>query len=55
MRIVMNFPDSLLQDVEFAVKDVQVRGGYVLHIGTMEGTLALGDTVTCAIDAVGYM
>lgn len=34
------------------MKDVQVRGGYVLHIGTIEGTLAVGDTVTCTIDAV---
>lgn len=40
--------------MEFAVKDVQVRAGYVLHIGTIEGTLAVGDTVTCAIDAVSY-
>ena len=34
------------------MKDVQVRGGFVLHIGTIEGTLAVGDTVACAIDAV---
>ena len=42
------------QGTEFAVKDVQVRGGYVLHIGTIEGTLSVGDTVTCSIDAVSF-
>ena len=42
----------LLQDAEFAVKDVQVRGGYVLHVGTVEGTLSVGDKVSCSIDAV---
>ena len=34
------------------VRDVQVRGGYVLHVGTVEGTLAVGDTVTLTIDGV---
>ena len=24
---------------------LKVRGGYVLHMGTVEGTLAVGDTV----------
>ena len=42
------------QDTEFAVKDVQVKGGYVLHIGTIGGTLSVGDTVTCSIDAVSW-
>ena len=27
-----------------------MRGGFVLHIGTVEGTLAVGDTVDCSID-----
>ena len=40
------------QDTEFAVRDVQVRGGYVLHVGSVEGSLKLGDKVTCAIDGV---
>ena len=42
------------QDTEFAVKDVQVRGGYVLHIGRIEGSLSVGDEVTCSIDAVSH-
>ncbi|XP_064641704.1 alanine--tRNA ligase, cytoplasmic-like isoform X2 [Lineus longissimus] len=37
-------------ECEFAVKNVQVRGGYVLHIGTVEGTLKVGDEVLLTID-----
>ncbi|XP_047545346.1 alanine--tRNA ligase, cytoplasmic [Vanessa atalanta] len=36
--------------VEFTVTNVQVKGGYVLHIGKIEGTLKVGDTVTLHID-----
>ena len=36
------------------VKDVQVRGGYVLHIGRIEGSLSVGDKITCSIDAVSH-
>lgn len=36
--------------VEFSVKNVQVRGGYVIHIGNLEGTLAKGDKVNLFID-----
>ena len=43
---------SFFQDTEFVVRDVQVRGGYVLHVGSVEGSLRLGDKVTCVIDAV---
>ena len=43
---------SLLQEVEFKVKNVQVRGGYVLHIGVIEGTLNVGDTLKLYIDEV---
>lgn len=42
----------MLQDVEFTVRNVQVRGGYVLHIGVIEGRLRVGDTVRQAIDEV---
>merc|ERR1712013_560406 len=38
------------QDVEFAVANVQVHGSYVIHIGTLEGTLKVGDKVKCNID-----
>jgi len=34
------------------VKDVQVRGGYVLHMGSIVGKLSVGDTVNCIIDGV---
>ncbi|XP_074644189.1 alanine--tRNA ligase, cytoplasmic-like isoform X2 [Tubulanus polymorphus] len=36
--------------VEFTVKNVQVRGGYVLHIGNIEGQLKVGDKVKLFID-----
>lgn len=40
------------EDVEFAVMDVQVHGGYILHVGALEGTLKVGDKVKCFIDEV---
>ncbi|XP_033823610.1 alanine--tRNA ligase, cytoplasmic [Periophthalmus magnuspinnatus] len=36
--------------MEFTVKNTQVRGGYVLHIGTVYGTLKVGDHVTLYVD-----
>lgn len=36
--------------VEFTVKNVQVKGGYVLHIGKIEGTLKVGDSLVLHID-----
>ena len=42
----------LVQEVEFVVKDVQVRGGYVLHVGSVEGTVRIGDKLTLCIDGV---
>ncbi|XP_066933990.1 alanine--tRNA ligase, cytoplasmic-like [Clytia hemisphaerica] len=38
------------ESVEFAVTDVQVHGGYVLHLGNLEGNLKVGDKVVCSID-----
>ncbi|XP_033755584.1 alanine--tRNA ligase, cytoplasmic-like [Pecten maximus] len=38
------------EDTEFQVRNVQVRGGYILHIGVIEGTLRVGDTVQLSID-----
>ncbi|KAH3768181.1 hypothetical protein DPMN_169393, partial [Dreissena polymorpha] len=38
------------EEVEFTVRNVQVRGGYILHIGVIEGTLRVGDVVKQAID-----
>jgi len=34
------------------VNNVQVRAGYILHIGNVEGTLRVGDQVKCCIDEV---
>jgi alanyl-tRNA synthetase len=33
-----------------SVKNVQIRGGYVLHIGTVEGMLCEGDEVSLHLD-----
>ncbi|XP_045511310.1 alanine--tRNA ligase, cytoplasmic [Colias croceus] len=38
------------ESVEFTVKNVQVKGGYVLHIGKVEGLLKVGDTLSLNID-----
>jgi len=40
------------QESEFRVNNVQVRAGYILHIGVVEGTLRVGDQVKCCIDEV---
>ncbi|PSN35457.1 Alanine--tRNA ligase [Blattella germanica] len=38
------------ESVEFSVRNVQVRGGYILHMGTVEGTLRKGDEVMLHLD-----
>ena len=38
------------EETEFKVKNVQVRGGFVLHIGVVEGSLRVGDCVQLTID-----
>lgn len=38
------------ESIEFTVKNVQVRGGYVIHIGNLEGILRVGDKVILQID-----
>lgn len=38
------------KDTELKVHDVQVRGGYVLHVGVVEGTLSVGDNVRLQVD-----
>lgn len=35
---------------EFTVKNVQVKGGYILHTGKVEGILKVGDSVALHID-----
>ncbi|XP_039618774.1 alanine--tRNA ligase, cytoplasmic [Polypterus senegalus] len=42
--------DSSEDKMEFTVKNTQVRGGFVLHIGTVYGTLKVGDKVKLHID-----
>ncbi|XP_053740887.1 alanine--tRNA ligase, cytoplasmic-like [Synchiropus splendidus] len=36
--------------MEFTVKNTQVRGGFVLHVGTVYGTLKVGDRVVLHVD-----
>lgn len=38
------------EDVEFNVKEVQIQGGYVVHIGNIGGKLAVGNEVKMFID-----
>ncbi|NXD87410.1 SYAC protein, partial [Halcyon senegalensis] len=42
--------DGREDKTEFTVKNVQVRGGYVLHMGTLYGSLKVGDRVQLSID-----
>uniref|UniRef100_A0A4W4FZE8 Alanine--tRNA ligase n=1 Tax=Electrophorus electricus TaxID=8005 RepID=A0A4W4FZE8_ELEEL len=42
--------DSADDRMEFTVKNTQVRGGYVLHIGTVYGTLKVGNRLTLHVD-----
>ncbi len=38
------------QDNELSVFSVRFRGGYVLHLGRLEGRLAVGDKVRVSLD-----
>ncbi|KAF7660043.1 hypothetical protein LDENG_00289330 [Lucifuga dentata] len=42
--------DNTEDRMEFTVKNTQVRGGYVLHVGTVYGTLKVGDRLTLHLD-----
>ena len=37
-------------EFEFNVKNVQIRGGYILHVGTLVGQLSVGDELELNID-----
>ena len=37
------------------MNNVQVRAGYILHIGNVEGTLRVGDQVKCCVDDVRFI
>ena len=36
------------------MKDTQVRGGYILHVGAVEGTLRVGDKLNLLVDGVSW-
>ncbi|KAM9807651.1 alanine--tRNA ligase, cytoplasmic [Neosynchiropus ocellatus] len=42
--------DNTDDRMEFTVKNTQVRGGYVLHVGTVYGTLKVNDRVVLHVD-----
>ncbi|XP_040185264.1 alanine--tRNA ligase, cytoplasmic [Rana temporaria] len=42
--------DTSDDKTEFTVRNTQVRGGYILHIGTVYGTLKVGDRVHLYVD-----
>ena len=50
LKILFSF-----QETEFVVNDVQVRGGYVLHIGSLNGQLKVGDCVNLVLDGVSCL
>ena len=44
------FTNPVDDDFEFTVKNVQLRGGYALHVGTLVGQLKVGDELELNID-----
>lgn len=42
----------LFQVTEFSILDIQCRGGYILHIGTLHGKLNVGSRVLLSLDTV---
>ena len=48
----MSHSHFCFQEMEFTVKNVQVQGGFILHIGNIEGMLKVGDKVKLLIDQV---
>ena len=37
------------------IKDVQVKGGYVVHMGSVEGTIRIGDQLNLLVDTVSAL
>ena len=37
------------------IKDVQVKGGYIIHMGSVEGTIRVGDKLNLLIDIVSTL
>lgn len=42
--------DSSEDKTEFSVRNTQVRGGYILHVGTVYGSLKVGDRMRLYVD-----
>ena len=43
---------SSLQETEVVIRDVQVKGGYIVHMGCVEGTIRVGDKMNLLVDTV---
>lgn len=37
------------------IKDVQVKGGYVIHMGSVEGTIKVEDKMNLLVDTVSNL
>ena len=42
----------VVQETEVVIKDVQVKGGYIVHMGSVEGTIRVGDNMNLLVDTV---
>ncbi|XP_058501312.1 alanine--tRNA ligase, cytoplasmic [Solea solea] len=47
---ILREDDNAEDRMEFTVKNTQVRGGYVLHVGTVYGAMKVGDRVVLQVD-----
>ena len=51
--VAMETSTNVQEESEIQVRNVQTRGGFILHIGKVtEGSFHVGDTVKCYIDQV---
>lgn len=37
------------------IRDVQVKGGYIVHMGIVEGTIKVGDKMNLLVDTVSLL
>ncbi len=47
--------NRVLKGTEFSVRNTQVRGGYVVLVGEVEGSIAVGDELLQNIDEVAEL
>ena len=52
MNVLLESAVIMLQETEVVIKDVQVRGGYIVHMGSVEGTIRVGDNMNLLVDTV---